>query len=242
MKEVIHNFLNSSSRKKGNFLKGCALLRQIGADAEADHLETFRFALIIPPTAWSRLFNVLKESCSGSHSHLRPLDVSPDVPAAHPAAGQEESLDQPTPSAPNEALIALRAQLKKLMKRRAFLHGRMVFTSEEPPGPARKKKLHDLARLLMEEVQPPIDRTIEKLNRIEATGEVPADLRPPAFDEAAALIRRRNSKRSSLSRYRALLKKEDLDDPARAHYEKKCLELQGEVKRLTAKIEGAKVE
>ena len=219
-------------------MKGCALLRQLGADDVAADLEKFRFSPAIPPAGWARLFQVLQEFAIMFFDDS-PLDVlAPDVPATDPVAGRQGFFTGPTPTAPAEALAALRAQLKELMKRRAFIHGRLVFASEEPPGPARKKKLHALAVQLMEAVQPPIDRIIERLDHIEATGEVPADVRPPAFDEAAELIRRRNSRRSSLSRYRALLKEEGLDDKTRAHYEKRVIELTLEVQRLHLQIEG----
>jgi len=235
-KEAIINFLNREFRKKGDFLGGCALLRRLGADDVADDLEKFRFSPVIPAAGWARLFQNLEELAI---IFFNPLDVLPrDVPADDQVAGSQGVLRRPTPTAPTEALAALRAELKQLMKRRAFLHSRLVFTSEQPPGGQRKKKLHAMARQLMEEVQPPIDRIIEKLDHIEATGEVPADVRPPAFDAAADLIRRRNSRRSSLSRYRALLKQESLDDKTRAHYEKRVIELTLEVQRLHLQIEG----
>lgn len=122
----------------------------------------------------------------------------------------------PEPLEP-EAIQRLREDLKAALKKRSFLHAEMTLEARKPESEERKTRLFDLAKEIMENVQPVIDRAYDQIQDFEKTGLAP---KSGSFEQGEAAARKKASVRASISRYKKLLKSAQTDDERQALEEK----------------------
>lgn len=130
----------------------------------------------------------------------------------------------PQPPEP-ETIQALREELKSAFKRRSFLHAQLVLEARKPESEERRTLLFDLAKQMMEQVQPVIERIYEQIQEFEKTGLSP---RAGSFEEGEAAARKKASVRASISRYKKLLSSAQTEEE-RETIEQKILQKQEEL-------------
>lgn len=130
--------------------------------------------------------------------------------------------------APKQVIKKLKEQAKALHKKQSMLHGQLsvVKTDEER---------YEIARQIMEEVIPDLDRLYDEIREIEQTGEVIAVHARRDFYQGIELEKKRHSIRSSISRFKRLLREQPGDPVKEQEYRKKILLKEKELAELERK-------
>jgi vacuolar-type H+-ATPase catalytic subunit A/Vma1 len=196
----------------GAFSKGVRLLEAAGGD-----VKSFQKALSRPfvlPADRQRLNEALKNVAPRlveTRQHSKPK------PAAKKAVQEEP-----------EEVAALRERGKKLLKKRAFLRGQLVAVETDADR-------YRLAREIMNEVTPAIDRTYDQIRAYEKNGTIPP--MPEEKDimrQAVDMFRRRESLRTIIARKKRELK--TLKGAERTTLEVDILENEEEYNQLNEKL------
>ena len=210
--EKIEAFLRADSF---SFSRGLELLESIYG--RTGQLSKYKYAPFVPNTAREDLKKQLAEA-------IRLLS-STDKPAEDLLEDIADQVDQ----VPLKIRQAKTAQ-KRIYKRSSFVHAAMV---QEAFGEARQEKLFQYAKEMMEDIQPQINHYSNIITTYKKTGVIVGQSSLEA-DKAVELTKRINSLRSSISRYRRLLR-DSPGDLKKRYYREKLNELQ-------MKLESSQIE
>jgi hypothetical protein len=209
LRAKIKTFLSAG----GAFREGVQLLEAAGGDSKRFQQALSR-AYVLPADR-QRLQEALQKC-------LEQL-IDDDLPAKVPVkATKAASATEP------ESIQALRAKGKKLLKRRAFLRGQLSSADTE-------QERYRLAREIMNEITPDIDRTYAEIREYEKNGTVPP--MPEEKDimrQAVDMFRRRESLRAIIARKKRTL--EGIKGKERAALELDILENEEEYNSLNEKL------
>jgi hypothetical protein len=189
-----------------SFSHGLELLERVYG--RTGQLSRYKYAQFVPNTAREDLKRQLAEA-------IRLLSTT-DKPAEDLLEDITDQVDQ-VPLKIRQTKTAL----KRLYKRSSFVHASMV---QEAFGDADQGKLFSYAKEMMEDIQPQIDHYLNIISTYEKSGRIVGQNSLEA-DKAVELTKRINSLRSSISRYRRLLREQPKELKKR-YYQQKLDELQ----------------
>lgn len=199
----IETFLRSNNRP---FSYGLELYER--AFGNKGNLSKYKYASFIPGNAKTELR-------AGLAKALKFLSATYSTKAAEEIRQNFKDQAEEIPPKISQA----RKELKRIYKRSSFIHGAMV---QEALAEARQDKLFAYAKEMMEEIQPEINRFSEMINTYKKSGRLIGYSSLEA-DKAVELIKRINSLRSSISRYKRLRRAEN-DKLKQMYYERKINE------------------
>jgi NifB/MoaA-like Fe-S oxidoreductase len=149
------------------------------------------------------------------------LEVLTEAGAPGPGAGTlSEILPAPVREEEPEQIKQLRKEQKKLLKERDKIHAEICLIAQQRESKKRQKELYQRASELISRIIPRLNRIYENIEAFKESGEIPADEKA----SGVKLSKKLNSKRSSLSRFRRLQRK-NKDHLKAQYYEQKILTL-----------------
>lgn len=201
------------------------------------------------PVIWQRLQKaaglpyVLPSAKKLLIDELTKLSTSKD-PITTPAVrkGGEHTGGAPAVRAPlvadePEAVTQLRQRGRMLKKRESFLHAQLVLISQEKSSLKRKRRLHEIAVEIMEEIEPALDEVYGAIRDWEQAGIAPVDNKGRIVEETVAKMKQYDSLRTRIYQLRGYLDgKKALTSEERAKYEKSLLKKELELKKLQQEL------
>ena len=189
LEREIRNWVNS----EGSFASGVDLYRRVGGGPHLADFRSYCSRQYLPPGAKDQLRQILEKIAP---REAEALDITKPGPPASQAAQQEP-----------ESVSALREQGKAVKKRESYLHAQMVFLSRQPETPERKKELYTIAKELIDEITPELDRIYDAIKDFERTGKQPMSNEAQLIKETVQKIRKRDSITTMVYRLRSRLSK-----------------------------------
>jgi gas vesicle protein len=205
-----------------SFRRGLELYEQAGPGPSWEYLRGFKYDRSPPDQVKEKLNEELRIF----------LEVLIEAGAPPMGAGSpSEILPAPVKSAEPEQIKRLREEQKKLLKERDKLHAEMCLIAKQRESKKRQKELYQRASELMSRIIPRLNRIYDALEAFKESGDIPADEKA----SGVKLSKKLNSKRSSLSRFRRLQRK-NKDHLKAQYYEQKILTIQNEIETLEEEI------
>ena len=218
--------------KNGSFIEGTTLLMQTGANTA--RFQRYFSAPYVPEPV-ERQLRTLLTAYLDIHANDLPVEDAQAVETAPEASKMTENRTNVQNSViPNLEeplqILALRQEARKLHKRQAMLHGQLSVVATDG-------ERYELAKEIMEEVIPNLDRIYDTIRAWEKTGDLPTAAKSDdGFRRGVELMKRLNSLKPRISRLKSLLKKTSPDPDERQKYEKELKEKELEVLEIEEQI------
>jgi hypothetical protein len=205
-----------------SFTRGLELYEKAGPGPSWHFLKGFKYDRSPPDEVSEKLNEELRIL----------LEVLTEAGAPQMGAGSpSEILPATVRSAEPEQIKRLKEEQKKLLKQRDKIHAEMCLIAKQRESKKRQKELFQRASELMSRIIPRLNRIYDALEAFKESGEIPADEKA----SGVKLSKKLNSKRSSLSRFRRLQRK-NKDHLKAQYYEQKILTIQNEIETLEEEI------
>ena len=218
--------------RDGSFIEGTTLLMQTGAITS--RFQRYFSAPYVPDEI-ERQLKASLVAYLDIHANDIPIREAQPVEKVKKPVGMSENRtivqnpDIPDLEEPIQ-ILALRQEARKLHKRQAMLHGQLSVVASDG-------ERYELAKEIMEEVIPNLDRIYDTIRAWQKTGELPTAAKSDdGFRRGVELMKRLNSLKPRISRLKALLKKTNLDPKERQKYEKELREKELEVVEIEKKV------
>jgi hypothetical protein len=175
-----------STIKSRNYAQGLVILESAGAPVR--QYQPYRYASVIPDSVIESIMDDLRELLDA----MNPMKASSSL--------KMEAMKKVAPTI--RFLTRLKEAGRQLKKRESYLHAIMVDTADHPDTPARRDRLYQLARDLME-VEYELDKVYGDIRSYESSNQERSE---QLADRKTDLIRRKRNLQAAKSRYHRQLK------------------------------------
>jgi len=206
--------IESWFQKKGSFIEGLNLYRQVGGMYPISIFQGYETAPYVPEAVESRLVQALRDY----------LNKNPPAEGVAPQLQADETTATRIPGAAKAEppkILELRQEARLLHKRHAFLHPQLKLVESD-------KQRYEIACEIMEEVIPKLDRIYDQIREWESTGELPKEDTSSIVQDTVRKMQRWTNLKSRISRVKGFLKKDNLEARTRQQYEKEIIEKEAE--------------
>lgn len=185
-------------QEDGSYREGLNLLRQFGSSSEVQFFERIGRKPYINNDEKEALQKALRQKIK---------TYSPDEKGVSAKFAPGVARNHSSPSEP-ESIRRLREQGKSWKKKESFYHAQLVTIAQEPESEGRKKRLFDLAKKILEEVEVNLDRIYDQIRAYEQEGIEPVPQKLEYMKKGVEIYRKIESLRTGIAHKTKKLKQE----------------------------------